>query len=221
MIEKDEVVKICDKHGFLAKEDMQIYRRKDSKSGYRARCKKCILEYRLKALGKDGCKIHGFLKPGDIKSDGRCKLCHRTTANTKRNTDPITKAARNARVAQLRAENPEKYRELDKKYKEKWMPKGYRIREVLQLRGIDAEQYEKLVKDHDGKCAICGMPETRRNPKNPSEICRLVIDHSHETNMVRGLLCHGCNVGIGHLKDNLQLILNAYHYIDYWDQKLA
>lgn len=36
-----------------------------------------------------------------------------------------------------------------------------------------------------GECAICGAPD------------RLVIDHDHLTDLVRGLLCHSCNVGEG------------------------
>lgn len=37
---------------------------------------------------------------------------------------------------------------------------------------------------HDDRCAFC-----RRLPDK-----RLVIDHDHYTGLVRGLLCHGCNV---------------------------
>lgn len=35
---------------------------------------------------------------------------------------------------------------------------------------------------HDGRCAVCGY----RAP-------RLVVDHDHDTGLVRGMLCRGCN----------------------------
>jgi len=47
--------------------------------------------------------------------------------------------------------------------------------------GITIEQYDGMVTKQNGKCAIC------------EHSCRLVIDHDHLTNKVRGLLCHRCN----------------------------
>ena len=163
------------------------------------------------------CRKHGQDFPLEIKSNGRCSLCHRETANIKRNTDPVTKAARNAKVARLRAEHPEKYRALDKKYKAVWMPKGYRFREVLKSRRLTMIQYEEMVKEHDNKCGICGSKETRKCSKNPGKISRLVIDHCHKTNKVRGLLCHSCNTAIGKFKENIEIMYNAMAYVEHWN----
>lgn len=40
-------------------------------------------------------------------------------------------------------------------------------------------------------CEICGYPCTVRE--------RVAVDHDHVTGLLRGFLCHACNVGIGHL----------------------
>lgn len=48
----------------------------------------------------------------------------------------------------------------------------------------------QLVKQ-DGKCGICAQ--------RPESLLSLFIDHDHHDGRVRGLLCHGCNVGIGHM----------------------
>lgn len=53
----------------------------------------------------------------------------------------------------------------------------------------------------EGKCPIC--LRTRK----------LVIDHDHETGVVRGLICRTCNTGIGHLMDNPELLLRALDYL--------
>lgn len=41
----------------------------------------------------------------------------------------------------------------------------------------------------------------------------LSIDHNHQTGKVRGLLCHHCNVGLGHFKDNIELLNSALDYL--------
>jgi Recombination endonuclease VII len=69
--------------------------------------------------------------------------------------------------------------------------------------GITVEQYDAMAEAQDGRCALCGVkPEGR-----------LVVDHDHETNEVRALLCFSCNVAIGHLKDDPELCTKAATYL--------
>jgi hypothetical protein len=42
---------------------------------------------------------------------------------------------------------------------------------------------------------------------------KLCIDHCHETNLVRGLLCHDCNKGLGNFKDNIIFLQIAIEYL--------
>jgi len=68
--------------------------------------------------------------------------------------------------------------------------------------GISQEQFLLLKEKQNSLCAICGAkPEI------------LVIDHCHTTGDIRGLLCHGCNRGIGLLKDNIDILNKAVHYL--------
>jgi hypothetical protein len=39
------------------------------------------------------------------------------------------------------------------------------------------------------------------------------IDHDHVTDKVRGLLCHSCNVGIGNLQHDPQILMAAARYV--------
>lgn len=51
------------------------------------------------------------------------------------------------------------------------------------------------------ECVICGSEEN------------LVVDHCHKTNVVRGMLCNHCNRGLGHFKDDPQLLEFARIYL--------
>ena len=68
-----------------------------------------------------------------------------------------------------------------KEYMRQWMS-----RNNLKSYGMTELDYEDMLKDQDFKCAIC--------KKHISEFKRsLSIDHNHETDQVRGLLCPRCN----------------------------
>ena len=78
-----------------------------------------------------------------------------------------------------------------------------------RFRGVD---YNELVVSQDGVCAICGQEETSLN--SIGNIKKLSVDHSHETGIVRELLCSRCNAGLGFFKEDPTLFLKAYKYIN-------
>ena len=72
------------------------------------------------------------------------------------------------------------------------------------LYGITSEQYSVMVKAVNGLCVICGLP-----PKDD----KLVVDHDHETGIIRGIICRRCNLGLGHFNDDPALIARALEYL--------
>ena len=68
----------------------------------------------------------------------------------------------------------------------------------------DFQSILSLQVEADGKCMICGDSQTGR---------KLAIDHCHQTGKMRGVLCHHCNVGLGHFRDNPDLLLAAINYL--------
>jgi hypothetical protein len=81
---------------------------------------------------------------------------------------------------------------------------------TLKKFGITKDEYNKIFELQDGKCAICNCPESAiLNGK----VKRLAIDHCHQTNFIRGLLCQRCNMGIGQFNDNCVLLDNALEYL--------
>lgn len=84
-------------------------------------------------------------------------------------------------------------------------PEGKRQTKAMNLKkfGLTIEQFETMVNEQGRACAICGdSPET------------LCVDHCHNTGKVRGLLCHGCNRGIGLLRDNPDILRKAAAYVE-------
>jgi hypothetical protein len=69
--------------------------------------------------------------------------------------------------------------------------------------GLSKEDFFKMLQAQDNKCAICKM--------GINESCH--VDHCHDTNIVRGLLCGGCNTGIGMLQDNPDILEEAARYM--------
>lgn len=82
----------------------------------------------------------------------------------------------------------------------------------LRFFGIDRDQWEDLRHSAMDRCQICGVHESDvRNKK--TKHYGLYIDHCHTTSKVRGLLCHSCNLVLGHSKDNISLLEKAISYL--------
>ncbi len=71
--------------------------------------------------------------------------------------------------------------------------------------GISPVQYADMLEQQNGVCAVCG--KTNKDGK------RLAVDHDHETLEVRGLLCHRCNVALGMVDDDVNILTNLIEYI--------
>ncbi|MFX0614056.1 endonuclease VII domain-containing protein [Escherichia coli] len=71
--------------------------------------------------------------------------------------------------------------------------------------GITLECYRNMLKAQNEVCAICGKVNGCGKA--------LAVDHDHETGKVRALLCANCNVGIGLLKDDPNVLKKAYEYL--------
>lgn len=65
-----------------------------------------------------------------------------------------------------------------------------------------------------GACAICAMAiDLEPGPRTKQD--KAVADHDHRTNSFRGLLCRGCNTGLGHFADDPSLLEEAARYLRY------
>ena len=96
---------------------------------------------------------------------------------------------------------------------------GYHVenrRYYLKSRyGLTVEEFEDLYDRQGGRCAICNrVPIKRSGGGRARESIGLFVDHDHTTGVVRGLLCHQCNVAIGHFREDPALLRQAILYLD-------
>lgn len=82
----------------------------------------------------------------------------------------------------------------------------YRDKNYKRTYGISLEEYNDLLLGQNDCCALCGRHKSFQ--KRP-----LSVDHCHETGVVRGLLCLGCNAGLGMLGDNIEGLERAISYL--------
>lgn len=87
-------------------------------------------------------------------------------------------------------------------------PNWKKLTEMARKVGISFVAMEKWFNKQwmkqQAQCAVCGKVFC-------GDDC---IDHNHNTNQLRGLLCSGCNLGIGHLKDSMEVCHNAVKYLE-------
>jgi hypothetical protein len=103
----------------------------------------------------------------------------------------------------LRARGRARYQKHRVVILEKQRQKRLTGEERAAVHGLTVDQYQAMVKEQGGLCAICG-----------GAMKRICIDHDHETGAVRGLLCHNCNVALGHLRDSPALLRAAADYVE-------
>jgi formate dehydrogenase maturation protein FdhE len=85
------------------------------------------------------------------------------------------------------------YDKISLKNRKKQLWRNYRI---------TLEQYNQIFVDQNGLCAICGTSGKK-----------LVVDHCHTSQQIRGLLCNNCNTGIGLLQDVPEILISAANYL--------
>jgi len=127
--------------------------------------------------------------------------------------DPEFKAKARAAERRWYAQNREKVK-LKNKLGRKRYAASIRNSNLKALYGITQVEYDRMLKEQGGCCAICGGP-----PVGKKRV--LSVDHNHVTKKVRQLLCDLCNTGLGRFKDDVELLRRAVAYLERHDSSGA
>lgn len=132
-----------------------------------------------------------------------CKDCSREYRREKQRDPSFTAKIKEKRK---RPEIREGLRVISKRYAKLHPEERRRASRNQHLKasyGITSNEFERLQAEQGGRCACCGeIPEKVLN-----------VDHDHETDQVRGLICYRCNQGIAYLGDNRDGVAKALAYL--------
>ncbi len=92
-------------------------------------------------------------------------------------------------------------------------PSMDRERDMRRKYGITIAQYQAILETQGGKCAICKMEETAFDPRTGAQK-RLAVDHCHNSEKIRGLLCWDCNTGLGKAKESVEILKAMIAYLE-------
>lgn len=133
--------------------------------------------------------LRGHLRtPDNVYPAGNCKIC-------------ACERTRN-----WQKENPERKRENERRWREK-NPERERAIHLAKTCDLDVDTIHQYLLERNNVfvCDIC--------QQECSSGKRLAVDHDHETNEIRGLLCGNCNTGLGKFKDSVKLMEIATEYL--------
>lgn len=80
--------------------------------------------------------------------------------------------------------------------------------QLRALYGIGHADYERMLAEQNGQCAICGASSPGRGDRY------FCVDHDHTTGKVRAILCDFCNNGLGRFRDDVDLLRKAIAYLE-------
>lgn len=120
-----------------------------------------------------------------------------------------------------RSRNPERHKAIWDKFadthreRRRAYEQAYRKSHQERIKGnryqrkykVTWDEVQSMVREQGNQCKICGAafgdtPSTRYH-----------VDHCHKAGHVRGILCNNCNKGIGHFKENHDLLAKATEYL--------
>lgn len=88
--------------------------------------------------------------------------------------------------------------------------KAARKAHLAQKYDITLQKYDEMLEEQNNCCSVCG---TDVEDCDKGVGSRLVVDHCHTTNKVRGLLCNSCNLLLGYAKDSIITLQSAISYL--------
>lgn len=131
----------------------------------------------------------------------------KTKAWREKNPDKVKEIEERRKADPVRSEKRRAYHRDNKKQLRETNPDRIRDSRYRSMYGITLANYNALLEEQNGMCAICGRPPGDGRSKY------LHVDHCHTSKKVRGLLCGSCNQGLGRFGHDVGVLSEAIRYL--------
>jgi hypothetical protein len=134
-----------------------------------------------------------------------CSKCKAIKPDTEFYSEPRNtgRNGKESRCSQCSRNKTDQYRELNSDK----VKLQQRISKRKKFTNFTDELYKVTLEEQGGVCAIC-------KTDTPGGRGTFHADHNHSNGQTRGVLCHSCNVGLGHFLDNTDLLQAALDYLN-------
>ena len=78
---------------------------------------------------------------------------------------------------------------------------------------INTKPYNKMLKEQNNLCAICGEKESVVDSRWKTKRS-MAVDHNHKTGKIRGLLCTKCNLALGLVNEDINILSAMIDYLN-------
>lgn len=177
-------------------------------SGHQSRCKECTL---AKARGDRAERRKARVQPSgpDTITHKHCSRCHLVKTLDKFHNQKDRKDGKQRHCKECSKELiREAWRDPSRRAHQSFLTWRKNIK---RLYGMVPADYDRMFARQDGRCAICR--KSIEECGNRHAWVHFHIDHDEATGHVRGLLCHQCNLGIGHFRHATDLLIAAIDYL--------
>jgi len=186
--------------------ELNCFQKANNKLGYESSCKDCRskrkYELRRKKRIENGLNVHmSTIEAKELLKQHKkyCPKCKKVKDLDEFSTMKVRgKIASHCRECNREMLNEYYDTENGKKIKKQQYVRNkttYKNSTLKRKFGISLDEYNQILIKQGGGCAICGKTE-KENKK------MLAVDHCHETNKNRSLLCSSCNICIGFIEKN-------------------
>ena len=81
--------------------------------------------------------------------------------------------------------------------------------------GVTVPERQFILDKQKGKCKLCKTPIAFSGKKYRSYGDKdAVLDHCHDSDKIRGVLCGPCNLGLGFFRDDIERLKSAIEYLN-------